>query len=121
MSHASVVLSTSSYESLPTILIEGQAAGAIPVGFIHDGRADIIIDGKSGYAIRPADFYKNQEKCETANCRLEELAKCKIAATAEALRKALDNPISNENLALSASRFSYDSIARQYLKLIGKA
>lgn len=121
MSHASVVLSTSSYESLPTILIEGQAAGAIPVGFIHDGRADIIIDGKSGYAIRPADFYKNQEKCETASCRLEELAKCKIAATAETLRKAIDNPISNENLALSASRFSYDSIARQYLKLIGKA
>lgn len=121
MSHASVVLSTSSYESLPTILIEGQAAGAIPVGFTHDGRADIIIDGKSGYAIHPDDFYIDQQKCQTAACRLEDLAKCKIAATADALRIALDNPISPDQLAASASRFSYDSIARQYLKLIEEA
>jgi len=104
MSHASVVLSTSSYESLPTILIEGQAAGAVPVGFVHDGRADIIQDGITGYAI------SNRPDCVTAG---------KIEATATALRKALDQPIAKEALANAASRFSYPSIARKYLELIG--
>lgn len=99
MSHGSVVLSTSGYESLPTILIEGQAAGAVPVGFVHDGRADIIQDGITGYAISQEDSSK-------------------IEATATALRKALDHPLTKEALANAARRFSYHSIARKYLELI---
>ena len=92
MAHATAVLSTSSYESLPTTLIEGQAAGATPVGYVHDGRADIITDGVSGYAITDS--------------------------TADALRRALEQPISAEELRKAASRFSCATIARKYLDLL---
>ena len=98
MAHSSVVLSTSSFETLPTILIEGQAAAAVPVGFVHDGRADIIQDGLTGYAIESSDN--------------------PAASTAAAICKALDNPISAEALRTAASRFSYRSIADKYLSLL---
>ncbi len=39
---ASVVVSTSEYETLPGTLIEGQAYGAIPVSFDRGGQRDII-------------------------------------------------------------------------------
>lgn len=45
---ADTVLSTSSYETLPTTLIEGQAAGCFPVSFNRGGQADIIADGLTG-------------------------------------------------------------------------
>lgn len=46
---ASVVLSTSTYETLGATLIEGQAAGCVPVAFAHDGRSDIIEHKVNGY------------------------------------------------------------------------
>lgn len=45
---ASVVLSTSQFETLPTTLIEAQAAGAWPVAWLRGGQADIISDGING-------------------------------------------------------------------------
>lgn len=98
MAHADIVLSTSSFESLPTILIEGQAAGAMAVGFVHDGRADIITDSISGYAIQPGND--------------------KVAATAAALRLALDRPLSPVVIKADAMRFSYHDIALKYIRLI---
>ncbi|MBQ7041654.1 MAG: glycosyltransferase [Muribaculaceae bacterium] len=44
-----VVLSTSLYETLPGTLIEGQAAGCVPVSFGKGGQRDIIDHKKNGY------------------------------------------------------------------------
>lgn len=53
--HASVVLSTSLYETLPGTLIEGQAAGCLPVTFGRGGQADIVEHLKTGYIARYCD------------------------------------------------------------------
>ncbi|MCM1163143.1 MAG: glycosyltransferase [Muribaculaceae bacterium] len=52
---AKVVLSTSLCESLQGTLIEGQAAGAIPVTFGGDGREDIVTHLDTGYIARYKD------------------------------------------------------------------
>lgn len=47
---ADVVLSSSLYETLPGTLIEGQAAGCLPVSFDRGGQSDIITEHKvNGY------------------------------------------------------------------------
>ncbi|MDE6300798.1 MAG: glycosyltransferase [Muribaculaceae bacterium] len=93
--HSSVVLSTSTFESFGATLLEGQAAGAVPVGFTHDGRADIITDGISGYAItdRTPD------------------------AVAQALRRALTDPLPRADLIRAAARYSSDTVANRYIAL----
>lgn len=53
--HAAVVISTSKFESLPSTLIEGMAAGAAAVGFGGDGRDEIIDHLKTGYLARRGD------------------------------------------------------------------
>ena len=92
-SHASAVLSTSSFESFGATLLEGQAVGATPVAPVHDGRGDIITDGESGYAFGPE------------------------RSAAEALRMAINEPIAAETLREAASRYSYRSVASAYAKL----
>lgn len=52
---ASVVLSTSHYETLPGTLIEGQAAGCLPVTFGHGGQDDIVDHKVNGYIARYPD------------------------------------------------------------------
>lgn len=52
---AKVVVSTSLSESLQGTLIEGQAAGAIPVTFGGDGREDIVTHLETGYIARYKD------------------------------------------------------------------
>lgn len=47
--HADAVLSSSVYETLPGTLIEGQAAGALPVSFGQGGQSDIIDHLHTGY------------------------------------------------------------------------
>lgn len=97
MAHADVVLSTSHYESFGATLLEGQASGAVPVGLVHDGRADIIADGISGYAAS-----------ENAD------------SVAQAIDRALSRPISPERLQHAASRFDYRNIAARYTVLFEK-
>ena len=53
---ASVVLSTSLYETLPGTLIEGQAAGALPVTFGRGGQNDIVEHKVNGYIARYKDI-----------------------------------------------------------------
>ena len=53
--HADVVLSTSRYETLPGTLIEGMAAGAVPVSTGNGGQRDIIDNGIDGYIAHNAD------------------------------------------------------------------
>lgn len=46
---SSVVLSTSLYETLPGTLVEGQAAGCLPVTFGKGGQSDIVDHKVNGY------------------------------------------------------------------------
>ncbi|MDE6528539.1 MAG: glycosyltransferase [Muribaculaceae bacterium] len=46
---ASVVLSTSRFETMGATLMEGMAGGAIPVTFNHGGQGDIVIHGENGF------------------------------------------------------------------------
>lgn len=50
-----VVLSSSLYETLPGTLIEGQAAGCLPVSFGRGGQADIIDHKVTGYIAKYMD------------------------------------------------------------------
>ncbi len=52
---AKVVLSSSLYETLGGTLVEGQAAGAIPVTFGGDGREDVVEHKVTGYIARYKD------------------------------------------------------------------
>ena len=50
-----VVLSSSHYETLPTTLIEGMAAGCVPVTFGQGGQADIVDHFTTGYIAQYPD------------------------------------------------------------------
>lgn len=94
--HASVVMSTSHYESFGLTLVEGMAAGCTPVSFDRGGQSDIISTWTDGHLIQYAD----------------------TAAFASALDDALAHPRNPESLRASvAARFSSPSIASQYTAL----
>lgn len=54
-SMSKIVLSTSLYETLGATLVEGQAAGAIPVTFGGDGREDVVTHLETGYIAEGRD------------------------------------------------------------------
>lgn len=89
---SAAVISTSRYESFGATLVEAQAAGATPVAFTHDGRADIIEDGVTGYVMKgdPAD----------------------------AIRRALERPLPAAALQAAAARFSPRTVATSYAALL---
>lgn len=97
--HASVVLSSALYETLPTTLIEGQAAGCFPVSFDSSGQTDIIEHMSTGYLARSFDT--------------DDLA----AGIAYALAR-------NENPDLLrcsvAEKYSSSTIAHRYIELINR-
>lgn len=95
MTHASVVLSTSPFETLSTTMIEAQAAGATPVCYTHDGRGDIVTDRVNGYSL-PADS----------------------EGAAAVLREAVEHPIDAGTLRSAAERYAASTIARRYIELI---
>lgn len=97
--HASAVLSTSLYETLPGTLVEGQAAGAWPVSYDRGGQRDIISDSSLGTLVPFGD----------------------CAALADGLVMALtdDTPGRRSHLRRSvALRFSAQSVARRYIGLL---
>jgi len=95
--HSTAVLSASHYETFGATLVEAQAAGATPVGYIHDGRADIITDGITGYtAGRPDD----------------------PASLADALRRALSAPLPADRLQAAADRYAPAAVADAYRRLL---
>lgn len=96
---ADVVVSSSHYETLPTTLIEGQAAGAIPVAFDSGGQRDIIDHGVTGYLAPAGD----------------------TAALADGIAAALRAGIDADTLRSSVTaRFSADAVAQQYIALFHK-
>lgn len=93
---ASVVLSSSLYETLPGTLIEGQAAGCLPVTFGRGGQCDIVDHLDNGYI---ADYRSS-------------------ASLADGMEWALDNPADRERLHTQVKeRFNGDVIARRYIAL----
>lgn len=94
---SAAVISSSLYESFGATLLEAQAAGVTPVSFVHDGRADIICDGLTGYA---AD------------------SSAGAPSLALALRRAIESPIPPDRMREAAARFAPGEIAARYEKLI---
>lgn len=97
---AKVVLSTSLYETLPGTLIEGQAAGCLPVSFGRGGQSDIITEHKvNGYIARYRD----------------------IKDIAEGILWGLNEPRDREALHVSVGkRFSAENVAKQYIALFNE-
>lgn len=94
--HSDVVLSTSLYETLPGTLIEGMAAGAVPVSFGQGGQSDIFEHLRTGYIAE----YKNADD---------------IAA---GIKWALTHsPAREEQHAEVRRRFSSSAIATRYIDL----
>ncbi len=96
LSHTSVLLSSSHYETLPGTLVEGMAAGAYPVAFDHGGQSDIIDHLHTGYLARYAD---------TADLA----AGIRIGLSAPPDRDAQHRAV--------AARFAADVIAGRYINL----
>ncbi len=91
-----VVLSTSLYETLPGTLIEGQAAGCVPVSFGKGGQKDIIDHKKTGYIAE----YKSPE------------------SIADGIAWAIENaPDRNSQHEEVHKRFAGDIIANKYIEL----
>lgn len=98
-SRATVVLSTSLYETLPGTLIEGQAAGALPVTFGRGGQADIVDHKVNGYIA----CYKD------------------VDDLAEGIRWALSREPDREALHRHvAERFSSKIIAQKFIDLFNE-
>lgn len=96
-SQAHTVISTSLYETLPGTLIEGQAAGAMPVSFDRGGQADIIRGNTDGRLIPFGD----------------------TTAMAAALDEVLATDHDRDALRKTvAQRFSAPSVARKYIELL---
>jgi glycosyltransferase involved in cell wall biosynthesis len=95
--HATVVLSTSHYETLPGTIIEGMAAGATAVCTSQGGQPDIVDHEKTGYL--------------AAQQRADILA----GYIDRALSAPFDRAAQHQAIA---SRFSADRIAAAYLNLL---
>ncbi|MGM9852492.1 MAG: glycosyltransferase [Muribaculaceae bacterium] len=94
--HASAVLSTSQYETLPGTLVEGISAGAMAVTTGHGGQADIVTDGAGGF-IRDSD----------------------AQALSDALTEAIENPADRQaQHASMARKFAAPEVATAYLRLL---
>lgn len=96
---AQVVACPSLYETLPTTLVEGAAAGCTPVGFAGDGRDDVIIPGTSGYQ---AQGRSPQSLAKTLD---------------QALAAPLDRAAQHD---FAMRRFSAEAVARRYLALFSE-
>lgn len=98
---ASVVLSTSKFETMGATLMEGMAAGAIPVTFGRGGQTDIVINGENGFI---ADYGSPGS-----------VARCLALALAD------DAPFPRQAQHASvATRFSADAIADRFIELVNQ-
>ena len=101
-SHASVVLSSSRYETMGATLMEGMAAGAIPATFGDAGQSDIVTDAVNGF-IAPVHTPASLS-----------------FALAMAMATAEDGLFAPSFLHSEiARRFSPQAIASRYISLIG--
>lgn len=94
-----VVLSSSLYETLPGTLIEGQAAGCLPVSFGRGGQADIIEHKVTGYI---AEYMNHIDLAEGIIWAID----------AQNDRKALHESV--------RKKFSSTKVAETYIKLFNE-
>ena len=96
-SRACVVISSSLYETLPGTLIEGQAAGCMPVAFDSGGQADIIDSPENGFLVPPYD----------------------TTAFATAIYGAVNTTFDREALRKSVQKkFSATTVAEKYIEAL---
>lgn len=98
--HADAVISTSQYETLPGTLIEGMAAGCVPVTFGRGGQADIVDHLDTGYIARYGDPVDFASGIEFALGYADEDRDRRSATVAE--------------------RFSDDAVASEYIDLFNR-
>lgn len=104
-----IVVSSSSYETLPGTLVEAQAYGCIPVSFNQGGQEDIIEDGVTGFI---ADYDESKDK------RAHNLAKAIVkAGRVVSDQEHCDRMILKMKEEVER-KFSYSEIAGRYIKLI---
>lgn len=97
-----IVVSSSLYETLPGTLIEGEAAGCVPVAFDRGGQSDIIVHLETGYLARFGD-----SPADAAISLAEGIVWA--AGRPESLRPRL--------VADVERRFAAQAVARRYLSL----
>ncbi|MDE6283174.1 MAG: glycosyltransferase [Muribaculaceae bacterium] len=102
-SHATAVISSSKYETMGATLMEGMAAGAIPVTYGDAGQRDIVTDGVNGF-IAPVHTPASLA-----------FALSMAMQTARAADPAFSPATLHADIA---ARFSPDAIARRYLSLL---
>lgn len=105
MARGQVVISTSRFETLPTTIIEGMAAGCVPVTTGHGGQADIIDGAPAGYI----DHTDTPAGIADAIGRALDLRRGMSDDQRLAHRLALHDHI--------AARFGAASVARRYIDL----
>ncbi len=104
-----ILVSSSSYETLPGTLVEAQAYGCIPVSFDQGGQRDIVEPGVTGFI---AAYSENPE---TGGRRLAEkvVEAVGIISDTERYREIIRTMHRNVT-----ERFSAQTVARRYLDLI---
>lgn len=105
-SDAHIVVSSSSYETLPGTLVEGQAFGCVPVAFDSGGQRDIIDDGVTGF------LAQYSPDTATAAANLADAMVRASAKTDSATRVIMRRSVEQ--------RFSARSVAEAYMSLIGQ-
>lgn len=97
--HSDCVLSTSHYETLPTTIIEGMAAGCVPVTFGYGGQQDIVDHKQTGYIA----IYRNADD------------------VANGIRYALSDAVDRDLMRRTvAERFAAESVAQKYIDLFNQ-
>ena len=100
MARSDVFVLSSDHEGLGNVLIEAMAAGTPVVSTdCPSGPREILQDGALGSLVPTGD----------------------VDALADAIRRALDQPLDADTLKAGATRFRSDVIALQYLELMGLA
>jgi glycosyltransferase involved in cell wall biosynthesis len=102
-SHASVVISSSKYETMGATLMEGMAAGAIPATFGDAGQSDVVTDAVNGFI---APVHTPASLAFAISLAYQTAASADEVFSPEALHADV------------ARRFSPDAIATRYLSLI---
>ena len=97
MKKADLLVLSSKYEGLPTVLVESMAVGTPVVSTdCPSGPSEILENGKYGILVPVGN----------------------VALMAEAIENALDEPVDSEALRLRAMDFSIDKITEKYASLI---
>ena len=102
-----IVVSASSYETLPGTLVEAQAYGCIPVSFNQGGQKDIVKDGETGFIV---DYSENLEE-RAGNLAKGILKAIELIGEREKLESMKERM--RENVE---EKFAYQSVAREYMR-----